>query len=59
MEVGDHERAVLGFFVVGVGVGVGVGGREVNAGAAFKGCEECGSNAHPKPPSQAVQLLVG
>ena len=55
-EIGEHERAVLSLFFVLV---VGLRGIEVNAGASFKRREECGSHAHPEPPGQAVQLLVG
>ena len=53
----EHERTVLGLFLVLIVVGV-VGGAEVYAGAAFQRDEERRGYTRPHPIGHPIQLLA-
>lgn len=52
--LGEHERTVLGLFVV-----FRIGGVEVDAGAPFQRGEESGCHVGPYPVGHPIQLVAG
>lgn len=52
-RLGEHERAILGFFVV-----IEIDGAEVDAGATLERCEEGGGDVSAYPIGHPIQLLA-
>lgn len=50
---GEHERSVLGFFLI-----FKIGGAEIDTGAALKRHEECGCHVSTNPIGDPIKLIA-